>query len=214
MAILFKATKKLENQIDLFLDTVSEGNLVFQKGLGEYLAHKQEPFAHSVSQLNELEARADKLRRDIESALYEQSLIPEQRGDVMKLLETSDDIIDTAKETLLQLDIQHPVFPEELSGNMLELCRNVVEASEALIRATRAFFRNISAVKDHLHKVYFYENEADNTGRLLLRAIYDGPASLAEKNHWRYFISNIDKLADKAEAVADLLGIYTIKRTL
>ncbi len=214
MAILFKATKKLENQIDLFLDTVSEGNLAFRKGLGAYLAGQEETFAQSVGQLNELESRADKLRRDIESALYEQSLIPEQRGDVMKLLETSDDIIDTAKETLLQLDIQHPRFPEELSGDMLELCENVVQASEALIRATRAFFRNISAVKDHLHKVYFFENEADNTGRQMLRAIYDGPASLAEKNHWRYFISNIDMLADKAEAVADLLGIYTIKRTL
>ncbi len=214
MAILFKATKKLEHQIDLFLDTVSEGNLVFRKGLGAYLAGHGENFSQSVGQLNELESRADKLRRDIESALYEQSLIPEQRGDVMKLLETSDDIIDTAKETLLQLEIQHPRFPGELSGDMLELCENVVQASEALIRAARAFFRNISAVKDHLHKVYFFENEADNTGRQLLRAIYNGPASLAEKNHWRYFISNIDMLADKAEAVADLLGIYTIKRTL
>jgi len=214
MAILFKATKMLESKIDHFLDAVSEGNLVFKQGIQDYLENNHNRFAEHVAHINRLEEAADKLRREIESALYEQSLIPEQRGDVMRLLEASDDVIDTAKEVLLQLDIQQPRFPREITGDLRRLSEQVMQAAEALVLAARAFFRNISAVKDHLHKVYFFEREADNLGMTLMRTIYGGSASLAEKNHWRYFITVIDSLADKAEAVADLLGIYTIKRTL
>ena len=33
--------------------------------------------------------------------------------------------------------------------------------TEALVLASRAFFRNVGAIGDHLHKVHFYESEAD-----------------------------------------------------
>ena len=37
MAILFRATKKLEAQIDEFLDTINEAALVFKLGVKNYL---------------------------------------------------------------------------------------------------------------------------------------------------------------------------------
>lgn len=81
--------------------------------------------------------------------------------------------------------------------------------------ATRAFFKEVRFVKDHLFKVYFYETEADKVADHLKRGIYaDAELDLSQKNHLRYFASHIDSIADKAENVADRLSIYTIKRTI
>ncbi len=100
MPSLFKETKELASQIDDFLDAISEGALVFQQGVMDYLSGDMEAFERRFHAIDTLENRADDLRRTVEGHLYRQSLIPESRGDVLGLLETMDDVINTAKHTL------------------------------------------------------------------------------------------------------------------
>jgi predicted phosphate transport protein (TIGR00153 family) len=214
MAILFKTTRELELEIDEYLDSVSRGALVFNQGVKNYLENDKESFAARISLIMELENKADELRRTIENRLYTQTLIPEFRGDVLDLLENMDDVIDTMKETLEQFDIECPFIPDELNKDFLELTQMSIEASESVVLASRAFFRDIHAVKDHLHKVYFYEKEADRIGNDLKRKVFQMDLELSKKFHLRYFALHIQNVSDKAEAVADRLAIYTIKRTI
>ncbi len=214
MAILFKATKQLENEIDEFLDTISDGTLVFKQGVQYYLLEKKSEFSDQLKSIDLLEAKADNLRRTIENKLYSHSLIPEHRGDVLGLLETLDDVIDMGKETLGQFDIETPQIPSKLNDLYFELAEKAVESSEAMVKAVRAFFKDINQVKDHLHKVYFYEKEADKLAERLKRLIFGLDIHLSHKIHLRYFALHIDQIADRAEAVADRLSIYTIKRSL
>lgn len=214
MAILFKTTKELESQIDEFLDSVSRGALVFDQGVKNYLEDDNESFSGRIKLITELENKADDLRRAIENRLYTHTLIPEHRGDVLGLLESTDDVIDTMKETLEQFDIECPFIPNELNKNFIELTRMSIEASESLVRAIRAFFKDIIAVKDHLHKVYFYEKEADRIGNDLKRKVFQLKMDLSKKFHLRYFALHIQNVSDRAEKVADRLAIYTIKRTM
>ena len=213
--MLFRRSKELEEKIDDYLDAVSQGMLVFNEGLRNFLGGDLEMFAERIATIDELERRADELRRDIENSLYSQSLIPEHRGDVLGLLESIDDVIDSAKESLNQFDVEQPGVPRELNDLFLELARMATEAAEAVVSAARAFFRDINAVKDHLHKTYFYEKEADKVGDRLKRAVFRSTElDLARKTHLRYFAGHIDSIADRAEDVADRLAIYAIKRTL
>jgi uncharacterized protein Yka (UPF0111/DUF47 family) len=85
-------------------------------------------------------------------------------------------------------------------------------AVETAVMASRAFLRDIQSVRDHLHKVMFYEKEADGQSDKLKRAIFASSLPLAEKLHLRRFVDQIDHIADEAEDVADWLAIYTIKR--
>lgn len=214
MAILFKATRKLESQIDEYLDTVSQGLIVFGEGVRHYLARDSTRFQDQIKAIELLEGRADGLRRSIEGGLYTHSLIPEHRGDVLQLMESIDDLIDMAKETLNQFLVEQPFIPEELNQHYTELARTSIQAAEAVVVATRAFFKNLSAVKDHLHKVYFFEKEADSIGnRLKLEVFQSDQLELAQKMHLRYFALHIDNIADEAESVADKLTIFSIKRT-
>ncbi len=214
MAILFKASKQLEYEIDEFLDAISEGVIVFKQGVKYYLADKKEPFLEQIKTIDELEFKADNLRHKIENELYTHSLIPEHRGDVLGLLETLDDVIDKAKETLSQFDVETPDIPTSLSEMYYELAETIVESCESMTKASRAFFKDVKAVKDHLHKVYFYEKEADKLADKLKRKIFGLDIHLSHKMHLRYFATHIDGIADRAEDVAQRLGIYTIKRSL
>ena len=215
MAILFRATKALESEIDEYLDDVSQGVLVFVEGVKKYLKKDMEIFNDHLKTIDKLESKADNLRRNIESNLYQQSLIPEHRGDVLGLLESMDDVIDTAKETLIQLDVERPFIPEEYQEGFIELAEMASKAAESVVLASRAFFKEVKLVKDHLHKVYFYEKEADKISDRIKRSAFANEAiELCQKFHIRYFALHVDTLADRAENVADRLAIYTIKRTI
>ena len=214
MAILFRATKQLEAQIDDFLNTVNEGALVFKHGVKNYLEKNKDEFKDRIRNISKLEAKADELRRVIETQLYEQTLIPEHRGDVLGILESTDTVIDTMKETLYQFDVETPDIPDNLDRYYLELTDMSTLSSENLVVAIRAFFRDVKTVKDYLHKVIFYEKEADRIGDNLKREVFKLDIDLAHKVHLRYFALHIQNVSDRSEEVADRLAIYTIKRSM
>jgi predicted phosphate transport protein (TIGR00153 family) len=215
VAILFKITRTLEAQIDEFLNCVSQGSLIFSEAVSSYLNNAKPHFEECMLMIDSQETKADDLRRAIENNLYSHSLIPEHRGDVLGLLESTDSIIDTINETALQFSIEKPFIPPELNATYMELTDMAVKSAEALVMAARAFFKDVKSVQDHLHKVYMYEKVADLVSSRLRRTIFEMEnLDLSQKFHLRYFTENIDKVADAAEDVADRLAIYTIKRTI
>ena len=214
MPILFKSTKMLEAQIDEFLDAVSQGALVFKHGIKNYLDNQKPNFEDNITTIRDLEKKADTLRRRIESHLYSQSLIPEHRGDVLGLLENMDNVIDIAKGSLNYFAVETPNIHMDLIKDFVELSDQSALAAESIVLAARAFFRDVNAVKDHLHKVYFYEKEADKIADRLKRHIFKLKMDLSNKMHLTHFVQHVDFLADRAEEVADRLSIYTIKRSV
>jgi len=212
---LFRTTKVIERQIEEFLDAVGQGALVFRDAVHAYLAGDLDDFTAKLRILEELERQADSLSREVESSLYSQSLIPEHRGDVLALLEHTDDIIDRAKTSLQRFDVERPQIPDAWRPQYARLADTVERCAEALIMAARRFFRDPSAVGDFLYKVHHYEGEADHIGLELRRGLFADPSlALAHRQHLRYFVEGIDRVADMAEAVADRLAIYAIKRRL
>ncbi len=214
MPLIQNLTKLLIARIDEYLDAISEGMIVFDKGLQNYLDNKMDAFEERIALVDQYESRADKLRREIENQLYSHSLIPEMRGDVLGLLEHLDDIIDEAKETLTQFSIEVPDIPMELAEDFASLGKSSVQAGEELVNAARAFFRELSRVKDHIHKVYFYEKETDRIASSLKMKIFRRDMELSRKMHLRDVATHVAKISDEAENVADRLSIYTIKRSI
>lgn len=212
---LFNKTRVLEQQIDEFFDKVSELGLVFSSALEVYLADgANDEFDAFLQQAASIEGKGDTLRRTIEVELYAQTLIPDLRGDVLRLLEDMDHLMNVYEGNLFRISIQQPDVPEEFHSGYLELTRTVVTCVESVVLAARSFFRDINAVRDHNAKVIFYETEADKKGTRLQRAIFASDLSLDRKMHLRYFVERIDELANSAEDVADTLAIYAIKRRI
>lgn len=211
---LFKSSRVLEAQIDEFLDTVAEGGLVYYNGVKAFLTDDRVDFGKAIKKIEALESTADKLSRDVEAHLYRHSLIPDHRGDVLGLLENTDNIIDTTKMSLYQFSVEHPKIPEVYHADFLKLAAASAASVEAVIICARAFFRDAEAVKDNLYKVHHFEKKADTISDTLKRAIFSSELDLAHKMHLRYFALNVEKVSDRSEEVADRLAIYVIKRNI
>ncbi len=212
---LFSGTRSLENQIDEFLDKVSEAGMVFGRAMRVYLNQgPSDEFNTFLDQAADIERRGDELRRTIESELYLRTLIPDLRGDVLALLESMDHLVNVYEGDLFRISIQSPDIPEQFHAGYMELVETVMSCVDSVVLAARAFFRDIDAVRDHSSKTIFLETEADKIGTRLQRAIFASSLPLERKMHLRYFVERIDELANSAEDVADALQIYTIKRRI
>lgn len=212
---LFKRASRLEGLMDEFLDKVSESGLIFRQLIDMYLEQGlSDEFQAKVDQIADVESRCDDLRRDIETQLFEQTLIPDLRGDVLSLIEGVDLTINLYEENARRFSDEIPDIPEVFRKDFLELTEVVVDCVETSVMAARGFFRNIEAVRDHIHKVLFYESEADDISSRIINKVYRSDLPLERKNHLRYFVGRIDEIANAAEDLADYLAIYTIKRRI
>jgi predicted phosphate transport protein (TIGR00153 family) len=202
-------------KVDDFLDKVSESGILFKHGVNAYLKNNNESFTKKIKDISRVEHMGDALRRDLEEQLYTQTLIPDSRGDVLELLESMDNLLDRFKGAMWQFEIERPVIYPELHEDIQELATCVVEAVEAMVLSARAFFKDISAVADHLHKVSHWETQSDKVSTRIQKQIFNKPdLHLSYRMQLRDFIRHIDKIADRAEDVADKLRIYVIKRSL
>ena len=212
----FKHANKSIKQIDQFLDKVDEGNLIFKEGVRNYLSGNQESFQDNLKTLSNLENEADIIRKKIENTLYTQSLMPQLRGDIMRLLEELDNIIDLAKHNLFQFDVEVPFIPAELNQDLIKLTDLSVSAVESVIPAARSYFRDPDSIKENLHRVYLFEKEVDKMADSIKRRVFHDMQGLklSEKFHLRYFTLHIESLSDEAQRAADLLNIMAIKRSI
>ncbi|MDY0215848.1 MAG: DUF47 family protein [Bacteroidales bacterium] len=212
----FKRTSYLIKGIESFIVKSDDSAKIFKKGVSSYLENDMENLKVSLSEIHKTEAEADKLKRDIEKTLTKHALIPEYRSDVLGILEKMDDIIDTAKENLLQFEVERPFIPRELHADILDLtnmsCACVVEVNNA----TRMFFEDVGRVKEITKNVRFHERNADKLALKIKRQVFQEmpELSLAEKAHIRYFTLHIENISDIAEDLSDMVQILAIKRTI
>ena len=214
MALLLRKTRELEMQVDEYFDMLLKGALVFREGMKSYMENNQEEFEHHRVQLDDFETKADSIRRSVESRLYLETLIPDMRGDVLGLLESSDKVLNQSADTLNQFAVEIPMIPESLKPMFLDLAEASAAAVEAMVLAIRVYFREPEKVRDQIIKTMFYEKESDHIGDKIKRLAFRTDIRLSHKIHIRYFTYHIELIADLAEDVCDRLAIAAIKRSL
>jgi uncharacterized protein len=214
--MFFNRAKTIENSIDRYFDNILRSSLIFEQAMNEYFGNKLDEFELRTKEIQKLESDTDDLRREIKYTLYKQLLIPDARGDVLGLLETIDNVIDTSEKVIVRFSIEKPIVWPELKDDFIELTLASTRCVSELISASRAFFKDISNVADFLTKVHFWEHEADKIEERIMRKTFEGDFidKHSLKVHVRYFAERISLIADEAEAVAERLDIYTIKRSI
>ena len=205
----------IEKEINDFLDQVSRSGIVFQKGAQFYLKGEYSHFDEVLAEISSIEHKGDALKRSIVEHLYTKTLIPESRGDVLELLESMDSLLDRFKGALWRFEIERPKIDPAFIDDFNELINGVVESVEAIVKSARAFFTDIASVRDHLHKVSFWETECDNISTRLRTALFrKKDIRLSHCMLLSDLVRHIEKISDRAEDVADRMNLYVIKRTL
>ena len=212
--IFFKKTHEIDSKITEFLNNISEAGLLYVRAIDIFLEKGVTDEFHKKRQdVSALEARNDQLRRDVEAQLYEHTLVPDSRADVLQLLEGVDRIINKYESNLYMYEIEKPKIPAGFYEGLRALIRTVEDCVEALVLSSRAFFAMNGEIEDSLHKVMFFEKQADQQGTILKNAIFDDKKlTLAHKLQIKSFEQAAEEISDIAEDVADSLTVVSVKR--
>ena len=212
---LLSRTKRLEIQIEEFLDKVTESTELFSIAFKVYLAEGVDTqFEEFMNKIQATEREGDELRRQIETELYERTLIPDLRSDVIWLIENMDKLTNTCKANLFRLSIQQPEIPDKLRAAYIELIDITIDCVDKVVFTARNFFEDHESVADLAREVALLETKADEVSSPLQRRIFDSDLDLSQKMQLRYFVEHFDELANQSEDIADQLAISAIKRRI
>ena len=212
---LFARTRDLEHTIDKLHDKIIEMTIKFKEAVDIYLKEKRsESYRKTSKKIKIIEHESDILRRDIESRLYEQNLIPDLRGNILQLVENLDKVVNLFDEVAHKFYIEQPDIPEIYHEQLRTLVKQVSDCAENMAIASRAFFRDLATLRDYSQKVFLLEHQSDKTSAKLRKALFDSDLELARKNQINVFVEEVADIADLAEDCIDSLLIFAIKREI
>ncbi len=203
-------------KIEHYLDRLTQSQLLFNLLWENFFNYgpRSEELINTLHDLSDNESEADNLRREIESLMFEKTLIPDLRSDVMTLLEYLEDIFNLHEAIGFHLKIEQPKLGQQFQPAHEKHMKQVTLAIDHMVLCVRSFFSDLQRVQEYNQKTLFYETQADLACTDLKMEIFDSDMELQEKVQIRYFIDRTDMLANKAEDAVDRIAIYTLKRAI
>ena len=204
--------KELINSINLFLDNILKVNSLFENLIKEFFLKNYKEVEDLTAKISDLESACDKLRRTTERKIYQETLIPEQRGDVLGMLENLDKIPGQLQGNAHRINTEKPDIHEELHDDFNSLVQNNSTCVKLLISGSKQFFIDPKKTIEDCLLVSKHESTGDKISTKLKNAIFDNNnLDLSQKMHLRYFVEIVDEVASLAEDVADRLIISSVK---
>ena len=204
--------KELINSINLFLDNILKVNSLFENLIKEFFLKNYKEVEELTTKISDLESACDKLRRTTERKIYQETLIPEQRGDVLGMLENLDKIPGQLQGNAHRINTEKPDIHKELHDDFNNLVQNNSTCVKLLISGSKQFFIDPKKTIEDCLLVSKHESTGDKISTKLKNAIFNNNnLDLSQKMHLRYFVEIVDEVANLAEDVADRLIISSVK---
>ena len=204
--------KELINSINLFLNNILEVNSLFENLMKEFFLKNYKKVEDLTLKISDLESACDKLRRTTERKIYQETLIPEQRGDVLGMLENLDKIPGQLQGNAHRINTEKPDIHKELHDDFNNLIQNNSTCVKLLISGSKQFFIDPKKTIEDCLLVSKHESTGDKISTKLKNAIFNNNnLDLSQKMHLRYFVEIVDEVANLAEDVADRLIISSVK---
>lgn len=187
-------------------------------GLGElFLIFVNEDFdsiGEIARKISKTEHEADLVKNDIRNHLPRGLFLPVDRGKLLEIISTQDEIADTAENVAVLCSLKRLPVPAAVKVVFLEFCskstecfqlsRAVIEQLDELLESG---FGGVEAekVRELVHAVAVKEHEVDLCQRELLRIMFDSEDVLnyAEFHLWLRILSEISTISDLSENLAD-----------
>jgi len=201
----------LEKYLLLTLEELDEFEKTFVKALKKGVNERVEALAERAHQA---ESDADDVRREIEIKMYEKSLLPESREDLLEVIELIDRIPDKAETILNMLITQRTVLIDPLKNDMKELLRLSVETVALVVEATRDCFGKAEKTRELARKIDDNESVGDKLERKMISNLFQQKMDTGEKLEQKEFILQLGSICDLCERVKDKLVITSVKRNL
>jgi len=170
----------------------------------------------------ELEAEADRIKHELRAHLPKSLFMPVDRRDLLEVLNLQDAIANVAQDIAGLLIERKMSIPEFLHEPLLKLtarCIDTVDQAGKVIEELDELLaigfrgREVDLVNEMLEELNVIEDETDDLGIALARALFDHEKELDPVSvmMWYQIIEWVGDLADYAEKVGDHLRLLIAK---
>jgi predicted phosphate transport protein (TIGR00153 family) len=168
-----------------------------------------------VEEISELERDADDMRQAVEHRMFQQSLLPETREDLLKILEEMDNVPDTCERAVYIIADQHVIPIAEIKGDMLELIKVGIECFKYTLEAAQDFLGKMKNIKLTMQKVNDFEHIGDKLERKMIKKIFRNKMlSQGDRLLQKELVQEIGNICNKSKHSAQKIIIASVKRKI
>ena len=187
-------------------------------GLGElfqvFVNEDYDSIDEIARKISKTEHEADLVKNDIRNHLPRGLFLPVDRGKLLEIISTQDEIADTAENVAVLCSLKKLPVPKRVKEVFLEFCTKSTECfhlSRAVIEQLDELLESgfggaeAEKVRELVHAVAVKEHEVDLCQRKLLRIMFDSEDVLnyAEFHLWLRILAEISTISDLSENLAD-----------
>lgn len=210
---LFKKENRVEVLIFEYMDTLKLTQESFLDAINACVEDQQcENFDFLITQTHKHESRADDIRDEINNLLYSKALIPDSRGDIMRLLESIDMIPHFFERVLFIMQTQKLRIPDFIALDVKDLIRISLECCDLLFKQLTLHLKQKLGIRVLLGTIDTNESHCDHIERRIITKIFDSDLDPCIKLQLKELIVTMGEISDQADRVSKRINILSIKR--
>jgi hypothetical protein len=169
-------------------------------------------FAELLDSVNEIEARADKIKRSIRNHLPRGVFMPVDKTLFLNYTKSQDNVLDSAQDAMHWLGMRQMIIPEPHRSEVIELLDQVTHNAELLGPSLKATIQLVNgtiidreATKNTFRAVRKQRGVVREKKNELLSAIYNSDMDFKDIYQLMLFVECLDDMSHACENCADIL---------
>lgn len=210
---LFKKENRVEVLIFEYMDTLKLIQESFLDAINSCLEdHKCDEFEFLITQTHKHESRADDIRDEINNLMYSKALIPDSRGDIMRLIESIDMIPHLFERVLFVMQTERVSIPDFISLDVKDLIRISLECCDLLSKQMTLYLKQKLGIRAILSTIDTNESHCDHIERRIITKIFGSDLDPFIKLQLKELIVTMGDISDQADRVSKRINIINMKR--
>ena len=210
--MFFDRQRQIENLLKKYIDLLKESVDSFEKGVSIFISDGlSEEFQQYAEQTHRFESEMDSIRHDIAYEMYSKTILPESRGDILRILELADKIPGCMQSVMFDLSIGAIYLPKYI----LEDFKLLIENSCIAVRNVSDCFLSIFSDKNKVLKLAKEtdrdESKCDSFQHSILSAIFKNSSDVGFNVLMKLFIEKVGDISNCSEKVSDQAIIISVK---
>lgn len=211
---LFKKEHKVQVLVMKYLEDIKMAQENFVLALETCLTVDETcgDFSFLSKETHRFESKADDVKEEIKTLMYDKVLLPESRGDIMRLLDSIDHIPRYMEITLNIIKTQMLVIPGFMVADIRELVTASLEACELMRQQVEDLFKRKGRIKELLTIIDLKESQCDKIERRLISAIFESNLDGFQKMQLKELVIFLGDISDQVDRVSKQINIMSLKR--
>jgi predicted phosphate transport protein (TIGR00153 family) len=193
---------------------VAQCGPLFVKAVESYFEGNWDQFDFLKEEIRDLEAEADRIKRNIRAHLPRSILMPVEKSVFLSFLKEADKVVDCVKNVLYWMSYCHLVLPEEIQRDFVVLVKEVgdyIGFLPEMVSTAHKYFQTRTeedrvAVKYIIGQIRFRERGSDDLEKTMFIRLC-AEENLAPKTYFIMIriVETTGDIADHLENSADMM---------